>query len=166
MNIRGWVKLSAAPFTICASLGNLFNLTVPKFLNQQKGDHDTSKGHCKVQIRKVYLIYLISTHLMLAISGISSSDRSYNSPAYFLTQFHTMLTRHQLACLLLVYTIYYLWTNPGGISSKEPTSQCRRHWVYTGSIPGLACNLIQYSCLGNPMDKEALWVMVHRVAKN
>ena len=25
---------------------------------------------------------------------------------------------------------------------------------------------LQYSCLGNPMDREAWWATVHRVAKN
>jgi len=42
-----------------------------------------------------------------------------------------------------------------------------------GSIPWVrkipwrrAWNLIQYSCLENPTDKEAWWVMVHRVTKS
>ena len=42
-----------------------------------------------------------------------------------------------------------------------------------GSIPGLRRfpggrhgNPLQYSCLENPMDREAWWTMVHRVAKN
>ena len=40
------------------------------------------------------------------------------------------------------------------------------------SIPGLGRspgegngNPLQYSCLGNPMDKGAWWATVHRVAK-
>ena len=43
----------------------------------------------------------------------------------------------------------------------------------TGSIPGLGRfpgegngNLLQYSCLGNPMDRDAWQVTVHRVTKN
>ena len=42
----------------------------------------------------------------------------------------------------------------------------------TGSIPGLERssgegngNPHQYSCLGNPMDREAWWVIAHGVAK-
>ena len=42
-----------------------------------------------------------------------------------------------------------------------------------GSIPGLGRssgegngNPLQYSCLGNPMDKGAWWARVHRVAKS
>ena len=41
-----------------------------------------------------------------------------------------------------------------------------------GSIPGLGRspgegngNPLQYSCLGNPMDREAWWALVHVVAK-
>ena len=41
-----------------------------------------------------------------------------------------------------------------------------------GSIPGLGRspgegngNLLQYSCLGNPMDRGAWWATVHGVAK-
>ena len=41
-----------------------------------------------------------------------------------------------------------------------------------GSIPGLGRspggghdNLLQYSCLENPMDRGARWAMVHRVAE-
>ena len=42
-----------------------------------------------------------------------------------------------------------------------------------GSIPGLGRfpggghgNLLQYSCLENPMDREAWWATVHRVIKS
>ena len=41
-----------------------------------------------------------------------------------------------------------------------------------GSIPGLGKstggwhgNPLQYSCLGNPMDRRAWWAIVHRVTK-
>ena len=41
-----------------------------------------------------------------------------------------------------------------------------------GSIPGSVrspgegnCNLLQYFCLGNPMDREPLQVIVHGVTK-
>jgi len=42
-----------------------------------------------------------------------------------------------------------------------------------GSIPGLGRfpgegngNPLQYSCLGNPMDRGAWWATVHKVAKS
>ena len=54
------------------------------------------------------------------------------------------------------------------LSSKEFTCQCRRRgfdpWV--GKIPGGGYDHpLQYSCLGNPMDREAWWATGHRVAK-
>ena len=43
----------------------------------------------------------------------------------------------------------------------------------TGLIPGLGrfpgvgrCNPLQYSCLGNPIDRGAWWAMVHRVSQS
>ena len=43
----------------------------------------------------------------------------------------------------------------------------------TGSIPGSGRfpgeghdNPLQYSCMNNPMDRGALWAMVHGVTKN
>ena len=55
----------------------------------------------------------------------------------------------------------------GGVSSKEPACQCRKPkrceldaWV------GKIGNPLQYSCLGNLMDRGAWWAAVHRVAKS
>ena len=49
---------------------------------------------------------------------------------------------------------------PGGASGKESTCQCRLDVTDTGSIPesgrspgGGHSNLLQYSCLENPMDR-------------
>ena len=68
---------------------------------------------------------------------------------------------------------------PGGASGKEATCQCRRHqrsgfdpWV-SQQISGLGRshggghgNLLQYSCLENPMDRGTWWATVHRVTKS
>ena len=56
----------------------------------------------------------------------------------------------------------------GGTSGKEPSCQCSRHkgrgfdpWI--GKIPWRgACNPLQYSCLENPVDREARWATVIR----
>ena len=53
------------------------------------------------------------------------------------------------------------WTSPGGSSGS---CQCRRHgfhsWV--GKIPWEGNGTpLQYSCLGNPMDRGAWWATVH-----
>ena len=49
---------------------------------------------------------------------------------------------------------------PGGISGKEPACQCRRHkrhrlnpWVGEDPLEEGHGNPLQYSCLGNPMDR-------------
>ena len=58
---------------------------------------------------------------------------------------------------------------PGGSDSKE--SACNAgDW---GSIPGSGRSVgegngypLQYSCLKNPMDREAWWAIVHGVTNN
>ena len=60
----------------------------------------------------------------------------------------------------------------GGACGKVPAYQCRRHkrcgfdpWL--GRSPGGGHgNPLQYSCLENPMDREAWWATVPRVAKS
>ena len=50
---------------------------------------------------------------------------------------------------------------PGGASDKEPTCECRRHEMQVQSLGledplgGGISNPLQYSCLENPMDREA-----------
>ena len=61
-------------------------------------------------------------------------------------------------------------TEAHGVSGKEPACQyrrCKRH----GSILGLGRspreehgNILQCSCLENPMDRRAWWAIVHGVA--
>ena len=61
---------------------------------------------------------------------------------------------------------------PVGPSGKEPIYQCKRikrlgfhPWV--GKTPWRrACNQLQYSCLGNPMDRGAWWATVHGAARS
>ena len=62
-----------------------------------------------------------------------------------------------------------MWLIPWGVSDKKKKSackckRCRRHqfdpWVKEIGNP------LQYSCLGNPMDRGAWWTTVHRVAKS
>ena len=58
---------------------------------------------------------------------------------------------------------------PWWLSGKESACQCRGHefnsWVGTQSFGEGNGNPLQYSCLGNPMDREAWWAMVHEVTK-
>ena len=61
----------------------------------------------------------------------------------------------------------------GWYSGKESTFQYRRHTRDVGSIPGSgrspgggSGNPLQYSYLGNPIDRGASWATVHGVAKS
>ena len=81
-----------------------------------------------------------------------------------------------LHCVLFACLCYYFffslfeyncfWSFPGDSDGKE--SACN-----AGSISGLGRspgegndNLLQYSCLENPMDRRAWWVTVHEFAKS
>ena len=62
---------------------------------------------------------------------------------------------------------------PGGTKGKEPTCQCRLDITEMGLIAGLGKsprvgngNPLQYSFLGNPMDKGAWQAAVYRVPKS
>ena len=70
-----------------------------------------------------------------------------------------------------IYKIKRLLGFPGGASGKEPSCQCRTLTRHTGSVPGSRRspgarhgNPLQYSFLGNPVDRGAWQAIVHRVA--
>ena len=79
---------------------------------------------------------------------------------------------YPLQCSCLECIAIGLWWKkgfPGGLHSKE--SACNAGDL--GLIPGLGRspregngNPLQYSCLGNPMDRGAWWATVHGVAKS
>ena len=57
---------------------------------------------------------------------------------------------------------------PGGSVAKNPPANAGNAGLTPGSgrSSGEANgNPLQYSCLGNPMDRGALWATVHEVAK-
>ena len=69
----------------------------------------------------------------------------------------------------LLEAAYAQMVFPGG--SEVKVSACNAGDL--GSIPGLGRspgegngNLLQYSCLENPMDRGAWWATVHGVAKS
>ena len=78
-----------------------------------------------------------------------------------------------LVILNILKCIYFaLWDFPHGAGSKEPACQCRRQRD-VGLVPGWGRspgrghgNPLQYSCLEKPIDGEARWAAVHRVAKS
>ena len=65
--------------------------------------------------------------------------------------------------------VFLFWSLPGGSDSKESSCNVGN----PGSIPGLwrspgegNGNPLQYSCLGNPMDREVYQARVHRITKS
>ena len=61
---------------------------------------------------------------------------------------------------------------PGGPVVKKKKKKIPAFQEMQGSISGLESssgegngNLLQYSCLGNPIDRGAWWITVHGVAK-
>ena len=81
------------------------------------------------------------------------------------------------AWYILTLKNYSLLSKIGGTSGKEPSCKCRRHKKVqslspAGLIPesgassaGGHWSPLQYSCLENPMDREAWRAMFHRVPK-
>ena len=71
--------------------------------------------------------------------------------------------------LFILNACYYLSLGfSGGSVIKNPSANAGD----AGSIPGLGrslgagnCNPLQYSCLGNPIDRGAWWAAVHGVAE-
>ena len=56
---------------------------------------------------------------------------------------------------------------PWWLSGKDPACQCRRCRIPgSGRSPGERNgNPLQYSCMGNPMDRGAGWATLHGVGK-
>ena len=56
---------------------------------------------------------------------------------------------------------------PGSSAAKKFTCQMQETWAQSlGSIPGEGYgNPLQYSCQGNPTDREAWWATIHGVAR-
>ena len=82
-------------------------------------------------------------------------------------QHSDIFTMKNYFSLVLYWIIYFRKSILGGSMSKEVCLQ----WGDMDSISGLERspggrhgNPFQYSCLENPMDREAWWTTVHRVA--
>ena len=56
------------------------------------------------------------------------------------------------------------------VKNLPAVQEMQERWVQSlggeDSPGGENDNLLQYSCLENPMDREAWWVIIHRVAKS
>ena len=69
----------------------------------------------------------------------------------------------------IYFQIQYLWGFPGGSDGKDSAHNTGGSGLIPGSgrSPGGGNGKpLQYSCLGNPMDREAWWATIHGVAKS
>ena len=94
------------------------------------------------------------------------------------THIYTHIYTHTHTYIYVTYTHTYIYMCvcvyvcfPGGSVVKNPPANSGDAGD-TGSIPGSGRspgerngNPLQYSCLGNPMDRGACWATVHCVAK-
>ena len=70
---------------------------------------------------------------------------------------------------LKIYQVSQQWIFPGGSAVKKlPTNAGDISLIprWRKSPGEENSNPLQYSCLGNPMDREAWWATVHGVAKS
>ena len=69
----------------------------------------------------------------------------------------------------VIFTVWYYWGFPGASVVKNPPANAGDAGLILrlGRSPGGGDgNLLQYSCLENPMDRGAWWATVHGVAKS
>ena len=72
-------------------------------------------------------------------------------------------------CINIWMHVVDIWEFPGGSDGKETTSNAGDLGLtpWLGRSPGGGHgNLLQYSCLENPVDRGAWWAAVHGVAKS
>ena len=119
----------------------------------------------------IYIHTHTHTHIHISITlGFSRNrERSHLFTAPFLLR-QKLVGREYWGkkhCLRLWFESRLYMGFPCGPSGKESTCQCRRHkrcrfqpWAERSSGVGNG-NPLQYSCLGNPMDRGAWWATVH-----
>ena len=74
-----------------------------------------------------------------------------------------------IICIVCMYIYKVMWGLPRWLNGKESPCQSGGVGLISGSVrsPGEGNGSpLQYSCLGNPMDRGAWWATVHRVAKS
>ena len=133
---------------------------LPVTLNQRRKQVRLAFSACPWRERKSYLVWSICLRRFRYRQLCSSQDKMSRQPPH-----------PTLRCAdpwpVLVFSFFLKLGYPGGASGKKFACQCRKH-KRRDSIPGSGRYLgggngipLQYSCLGNPMDRGA-W----RVAKS
>ena len=104
----------------------------------------------------------------MSISSVNKERRHHTQSLW--TQSNVELESVNVVSLAFVCVYSFLGGGfSGGSVIKNPPAEAEG----TSLIPGLGRspgegngNPLQYSCLGNPMDRGAWWATVHRVTKN
>ena len=102
----------------------------------------------------------------------SQSPNSSHIPLVSRRWFSTSLHLVSISALQIRASVPFSWASQVALVVKNPPANAgdRRD---TGLIPGSGRspgggndNLLQYSCLENPMDRGAWWAIVHRITKS
>ena len=100
---------------------------------------------------------------------MSAKDQGSRSIVFFFTQDIIKLQKDGFADKIRVSAGSQVIWCPNQCSGKESTCQCRRLGLnpWLGRSPGVGNgNPLQYSYLGNPMDRGGWWTTVHGISKS
>ena len=92
-------------------------------------------------------------------------------PIYVTTKYWVQCPVQSSRSLSVIYVLYssmYMWGFPGGLVEENPLANAGDSGSILGwrRSPGKEnSDPLRYSCLGNPMDREAWWATVCGVAK-
>ena len=146
-------RLLRISFFICNK-----NLQLDFFKRIDKLQATVNKGLNKKSATDIYLLMLICINEILCISSLRK----------IITQISTAIYWYQSTSIWVLIEHIHLLGLPWWLSSKEYTWNAGD----AGSVSGLRrspgegnVSPLQYSCLGNPMDRGACWATVFGVAK-
>ena len=119
---------------------------------------------------------ILKKHRVERVMFVSSSDRKKHKltkhtllPFWFVEAFPLDDSVFKFHWWLKCFTLYCVpFGLPWWLSGKESSYQCNRCRFNPGSGRSSGegnGNPVQYSSLGNPMDRGALWATVHGIAK-
>ena len=121
--------------------------------------------HTKACLRLLWTPWTVSQesfHVCGTVSELSPTRQAVSVP-WGLSQWCFSTTEVSVSCLI---PSYYLWL--WCLSGKESTCQCRRcgfdPWVRRSPGEGNG-NLLQYSCLENPVNRGTWQATVHGVTR-
>ena len=123
----------------------------------------------------------LKNYLPLLSNALSPSLLAYPIPLHHQHPVSSQISHMFSLINCIIFYIYLLFLDifyiiilfhkgfPGGSVDKESACSAGELDFFSGSerSPGERnCNPLQYSCLGNPMDRGACWTTVHGVARD